>query len=184
MHPRKLIRKKATEIIGGALSAVNGSVVPNRADPSWQEDLPAFSVYTTSEEIEELTQAPRELKRTLELAVECAGEGESESDLSDKLDDYAEIVENIMGLNETLGGTCSDLILSRTRMKIAEEGEVLTGAVVLFFDVVYVTPVVKDSVSQASDDLNTMHADWRVGHNGEQTDTVTDAETLVEFSEQ
>lgn len=115
-------------------------VYTNRAEPlistSWQQDLPAIVIYTLDETAQPAWDAMnRTYKRTAQLAVELNVAADANTD--DALDDLAELVENAITQDDSLGGTCSELVLVGARCGIKSEGEQMTGVCLLLWDAVY-----------------------------------------------
>lgn len=149
-HQRQLIRQAVKAQLLGA-TAAEDRVYTNRMFPYTRAQLPALAVYTLEEEVEPFNTAPRELKRTLQLAIEAAVEETEEVD--DALDVLALQVEAAMDLDETLGGTASDSLLSSTQMEVIETGSRSAGVIRLEYTVTYYTHV--PQVREGLDDFVT-----------------------------
>lgn len=136
MHPRAAIRKAAA----AALASVGPTVYQNRVEPfistSWQEDLPAINVYTLDESARVFYDAGnRTYERVAQLAVEITVAANESTD--DVLDNLAELVENAITQDDSLAGTCSQLVLVSSRMGIKSEGEHVTGACLILWEATY-----------------------------------------------
>lgn len=133
-HPRQEIR----EAIAAALTdetAAEDRVYETRIVPWRRAKLPAISVYTLEESAEESGSAPPELKRTIQLAVECAvWQGEN---LDDAIDAICLEVEHAMRVDHTFAGKASESTLTATTIDIFEEGDKLIGVARLVYEVVY-----------------------------------------------
>lgn len=154
-HPRQEIRDAMFSILQTALASqgiLNFS--KNRFRKFWEEEeLPAVTVYTLSETSEIFDTAPRSLKRTLTLAVEVTVQ--DNEGLDDTVDNLALLIENAIYADETLGGKAWDVVLTGTDIIQKTEGEKITGAIILVFDVKYVSyaPGIK-----TLDDLEEIHS--------------------------
>lgn len=136
MHPRQAIRQAAA----AALATVGPTVYQNRAEPfistSWQQDLPALNVYTLDESAALAWDGgARTYKRVAQIGVEIAVAANESMD--NALDNLAELVENAITQDDSLAGTCSELVLVSTRMGLKGEGEQLYGACLILFEAVY-----------------------------------------------
>lgn len=137
-HPRQAIREAMIARLRSMIEPIGvvQSWNTNRFRPLWQdEELPAISVYTLTENAQEFSKAPRELKRELEVAVEIIAQGNARND--DTLDSIALLVEDAVHSDETFGGVCSDCLLTGSELIQQTEGEQITGAIVLRFAVTY-----------------------------------------------
>lgn len=143
MSTRADVRRKIVERLKDRTEAAE-RVFSNRARQLWPEELPAIMVYTRSETSKDFGSAPRSLERELRMAVEIVAK--ADENLDDELDTIAQQVEDRILGDDTLGGICSDIILTDTEMAVSGEGDTLFGSAVLTFRVVYHTEVyVKDA---------------------------------------
>lgn len=138
LHQRQRIREAAKAALVGK-TAVGDRVHETRILPWKKIELPAIAVYTLNEEVdpESARSAPRELERTVELAIEAFVEAGDNVD--DALDALALQIERAMHADETLGGTASDSILSSSEMAVLKDGEKLAGTIGLTYSVRYFT---------------------------------------------
>lgn len=175
-HPRTAIRKKAVELLMGN-TGVGASVYVSRVAPfivnDWDNQLPAISVYTMDEAGEIHNAAPREYRRTVQLAVEI--QGEADEALDDVLDEIARQVELILLRDDTLDGTASDLRYSQTQMVLREQGKTVIGACRIIFDADYLDEQPGPDFNETLDDLATVHTDYSLA--GEQDDPADRANT-------
>lgn len=140
MHPREQIRLSLLNMLKAAIEplAVVKTFNMNRFRAYWhEEELPAVSVYGLNENAEVFNEAPRNMRRRLELAVEIVAHGTEGVD--NFLDSLALQVENVVFMDETLVGSVSDCRLTATEMIQRTEGETPVGAIVLRFDATYFT---------------------------------------------
>lgn len=158
-HQRKIIRHAVVAALVNA-TAAGGRVKATRVDPHKKGGLPAISVYTSSEAVEEANAAPLELTR--DVALEVVG-WVADSDavpVDDAMDDIAEQIETVLSANRYLDGEAADMVLQSTVMQVREENggsDPLIGVVVLTYSVTYRTspPPPPDLVDFLS--VNAMH---------------------------
>lgn len=139
-HQREQIRISVLNMLKAAIEplAIIKTFNMNRFRAYWHdEEIPALSVYSLSETAEVFNEAPRNLRRRLELAVEIVAHGIEGID--NFLDSVALQVENVVFIDETLNGLVSDCRLTGTEMIQRTEGESPVGAIVLRFDATYFT---------------------------------------------
>ncbi len=137
-HPRQLIREAAREALVGKTQAAE-RVYETRIVPWRRLELPAIAIYTLDEEVDpsSASTAPRELTRTVDLAIEAyVKQGDN---VDDALDDIALEIERAMHADETLRGKASDSILASTQLGIVAEGEKTAGVAGLLYRVTYYT---------------------------------------------
>ncbi len=170
-HPRRDIRAAVADLLTNA-TAAGARVFRTRTTPYRRLESPAISVYTRSESVDPASKstAPRELTRTLMLAVEVAVKMGGAVD--DTLDDIAIAIERAIDADPTFGGVCSDSILSSTDIGVDEAGDKPIGMMVLTYAVTYFT----DAPSAADvtlDDLKTVDVKTSLGgqvHPGNQAE--------------
>ncbi len=189
---RKIIRKKVVAILKNKTDAKN-RVFPNAVVPPWEEELPVILIYPRSEGAGKYAEAPRELERDLDLAIEiiAAGPGPDEDgnapvdengnpkkSLEDILDDIAEQVECEMSRDETLGGTADDSILKNTESEFENTGGQPIGSARLTYGVTYYTMSPRSVDKQIGlPDFKEAGLDW---HIGDEDDTV-EAEDIIDI---
>lgn len=142
---RKQIRAAFKQLLTG-ISGVNSNVFASRSRQVWPEELPAILVYTRTETAEIYIDAPREYKRTLQLAVEIIAKGDENVD--EALDNLCQEVERRVFQDETLNDLVSDTILSDTEIDFVPDGEQPVGAARITFNVEYfsLAPEEKDGL--------------------------------------
>jgi hypothetical protein len=138
-HPRKEIRHAVRDLLAAAATAAGDHVTATRIFPYRKGDLPAISVYTLEETIDEESaeSAPRELLRSIDLEV--AGFVHAGSAVDDAMDDLAEQIEAAMDADPTFGGKAADSFLRSTTMGLTGDGDTIAGMVTLTYDVTYRT---------------------------------------------
>lgn len=140
---RKAIRHAITDVLLGNTDA-GANVFPSRILPVWATELPYIAVYTRDETAEIFNESPRELKRVVSVAIEIGGR--ADESLDDVLDDLAQQVERIMSENQTLGDVASNVLLTRTDIALADEGQQKHGGCVMTYEVTYYTLDVSEGV--------------------------------------
>lgn len=146
---RKIIRKKVVSILKNTTDA-GARVFPNASVPPWEEELPVILVYPRSESASKYAEAPRELEREIDFAIEVVAKGPEENtdlqtpesgvkSLEDILDDIAEQIECEMSRDETLGGTTDDSILTNSEFEFENVGGLPIGSVRLTYSMTYYT---------------------------------------------
>lgn len=138
-HPRKLIRQAVVALLTGA-TAAGTRVHGTRVDPYRGSRLPAISVYTLNDPVNE--DVSTDAEDTHELELEIAGfVAHSEAvPVDDAMDDLAEEIEAAMLDDRYLGGLAGDSRLIGTTMEIREDdgkSSPLVGIVVLTYAVTY-----------------------------------------------
>lgn len=173
MSTRSEVRNKIVERLRDQTDAAE-RVFSNRARQLWPEELPAILVYTRNETATDFGSAPRSLQRELRMAVEVVAKADEQ--LDDQLDLIAQQVEDRLLGDDTLGGICSDIILTDTEMSISGEGDTLFGSAVLNFRVLYHTDVVvKDERAELAD-LEKINVQWDLS-----SDDKIEAEDTIEL---
>lgn len=146
-HQRKLIRHAVVAVLANAATAAGARVQGTRIDSHKKTEIPAISVYTLSETVDDAGSgaAPREITRNVKLEVAGWVAHSDVLPVDDAMDDLAEQIESAMDANRYLGGEAADTILESTEMQVrAEDGrsDPLTGIVTLTYSVTYrTTPV-------------------------------------------
>lgn len=168
---RKDIRKQVMRLLKGR-TAAKSNVVVNRSETNWQENLPAINLYFRGEQVIEKDQAPRLMKRIIELEVEIIDEGRDGDELTDKLDDLCEQVEQCLSNDDSLRDTADDILLVRVgEMEADSEGSKPTGSQSLFFEITYHLAAPRSSRDQGTfPDLETVGGEWQVGHDDSEPD--------------
>lgn len=138
LHHRTIVRRAVRDLLKGKTTA--GERVDTTRVDTWRDnELPAISVYTTVEDVDDasIETAPRELTRDVE--VEVVGVVSSSERMDDAMDALALQIETVMHADPFLGGVAGDSILTGTEANIHNEGKRLIGIVVLTYKVTYRT---------------------------------------------
>jgi hypothetical protein len=139
-HSRTIIRHAVATLLRNASTAVGERVYTTRVDPYRRPELPALAVYTLDEASEVVEgSAPRELKRTLQLAVEA--EVAMSRNVDDVLDDLALQIELALHQDETWGGVAEDSHLDSTEIQVLGEQDKQVGVVRMVYQVTYCSDV-------------------------------------------
>jgi len=133
-HQRKTIRDQVITSLTG-LTTTGSNVFNSRVYPNEQSKLPLLNVYTISESSE--LDAVGSLLRSMDLVVE--GFASANSNIENTLDTIAKEVEEALGSDITLNGTCKNHFISSTEVTLANEGSLPIGVVRLVFTVIYRT---------------------------------------------
>lgn len=140
MHQRKLIRQAVKQMLINQTRA-GLRVFASRVIAWNANELPGIAVYTPIDETQEESKetAPRELVRDLMLVVECAmnATGAEPEDIENALDDFAQEVETVIGLDYTLRDSAKDAWIAGTETIILAEGDELISVAALKFKVEY-----------------------------------------------
>lgn len=172
---RKKIRDYIVSTLKGKTDA-RDRVFSSRTVANWTNNLPAINVYTTDEDINELNQAPRILKRMMtvrfEIAVSCSEEGKA----ADDLDRIMQQLEDVLEVDFRLGKRCDDLMLKRIAVEFDPGGEKPIGAAQMDWDCLYTTDAPGTRAGQNADkNFKGANIEWQTeGNNSvpEATDTL------------
>lgn len=162
-HPRKLIRQAVVALLTGA-TAAGARVYGTRVDPL-KKTLPAISVYTLTEEIDQdatAGTAPRELVRNVQLEIVGFVAHTDAVSVDDAMDDLAEQIEAAMDVDPYLGVLAGDSMLLQTAMEVVEDNgrsDPLVGVVTLTYDVTFRT---QPGAVTATDDFLRVGAKHRI----------------------
>ena len=181
---RRLIREAVKEILKNSIPEVEDRVFTNISSPMWREDTPQIFIFSRSEDIEDLDTAPKEYKRTIEMAIEIVAEGPedgeqdenfSEDDLTENvLDNIAEQVESLLEANETLGtfepdpdrlgNACAlvdEMALSGVEFEFVD-GDKATGSARLVYSMSYYEFRPKNNRHQIGGTFEKLFATWNI----------------------
>lgn len=140
-HPRKLIRQAIVDALKAASTAAGQRVYKSRATPWRTVELPAISVFSAEELVDEGSEesSPRELKRGADFVLDLVLAMPADGDVDDALDDLAEQVENAIDQDRYLGNTASDSFLVSSTFGEVPEGNRPMGALRLVYRTRYLT---------------------------------------------
>lgn len=164
-HQRELIRHAVVTLLTGANTAAGSRVVGTRVEPHQQRLLPAISVYTLSESVDQdsALRSPIELTRELKLEITAWVAHADAFPVDDAMDDLAEQIEAAMASDYYIAGTVADQILESTEMQVVEDdgrSDPLVGIVTLTYAITYRT--VPADMGVGLDDFLTVNAQQKV----------------------
>lgn len=142
--------------------------------------LPALVIYTRNEQAEVFNAAPRIYRCTVELVFEYIA-ADSE-DVDNVLDSGAEIIERIIGRNDTISETANDSDYTGSQLAIVDQGDMPIGSIILTFAVEYDRGAPDDDYNATLDDLATVTTQFNL--NNQQDDPADRAETRIEGLDQ
>lgn len=176
-HRRKRIRDAAMAALLAASTSAGSRIFSTRSVPWRRLQLPAVSVYALSETSDDQQTSPRELYRTLTLAIEAAVEaGEN---IDDTLDAMALELERAMHADSTLGEVCGDSMLVGTELEVAEQGDKPIGLLRLTYKCWYRTDA-PDAEDQAPVDMETVDVQTSLGGKQAEADQAHDQLTQLD----
>lgn len=132
---RKAIREALRELLVDT-TAAGSNVFINRSTPLHQGEVPGLLVYARDEEVEVATDAPREYKRKVRIAVEAAV-AEDDELVDDKLDDLLTQVELLVFADPTLDGCAAESRLLSVELDYDDTGDRNHAGGRVTFEVVY-----------------------------------------------
>lgn len=158
---RKIIRNEIVDILQRASIVNRKSLRASRSTVYEIKDLPAISVYTRQEEIEERSEAPREGRRNLSLVIEVIVADSEDNEASDKLDAIVEKIESTLTEDDTIDCSADDIILRRIDFDFEGENfEKPIHSASMEWLVKYRDYFPRGPRSDENEDLETIHADW------------------------
>jgi hypothetical protein len=137
-NERKAIRHAVRDLLDGTTDAED-RVYASRILPLKKHTLPVITVYTLDETVDadSVNTAPRELTRNLSLVIEAwVSPGE---DPDDRMDDFAQQIEDVMHADPYLGGAVGESVLESTETELLIEGDREMGLVILTYAITYRT---------------------------------------------
>lgn len=139
LHERKLIRDQIMAQLLNRTSAAD-RVVPSRSAP-FRGTLPSIGVYVDNDQTDEdsADTAPRKLKRTIQVAIDCWVE--ATDNLEDVFDAIALEVETAMDADDFLGDTAMWSWPASTECGVTTNGNREIGCAHMVYTVVYKSPM-------------------------------------------
>ena len=138
-HQRKVIRKAIVQALTDKTSA-GPRVSTTRVDDYQESELPAISVYTSSELVDgDSRTSALELTRELTVDIVGAVAVRSTEQLEDELDDFAAEIEAVFDSDPYIGGPASVSVLAATEPSIKLGGDTPIGFITLSYTVTYRT---------------------------------------------
>lgn len=164
-HPRKLIRQGFVALLVRANTAAGVRVVGTRVEPHKKAQLPAISVYTLRESVDQDAStgaAPRELTRAVKVEIVGWVAHSDTLPVDDAMDDLAEQIEAAVDADPYLGSEAADSILEETTMQVLEDdgrSDPLIGIVTLTYSVTYRT---SPAAPSSLEDFRRVKADHKI----------------------
>jgi len=162
---RKLIRHAVVALLAGAGTAAGARVYASRIEPFKSIQLPAFAVYTLTDEVDEDAESGLVETRVIEMDVDGWVAHKDSAPADDAMDDLAEQAENAIiatiSTGSMLGGLVTDIALVSTRMQlVAENGlsDPTCGQVTLKYAVTYLRDLT--ATADDLDDFRTVDAKY------------------------
>ena len=192
---RTEIRRRICALIANSIEEFEGRVFAELVTPVWTENLPACCFYLRSEEVSELNGSPKELRRSLTVAVEIKAKGleppqaitQGKDPVAEILDCLSRKVELALMTDDSLGedglGNCvaDKTTLISTEYEFEPNGDQVVGSVRLGFIIMYAEFAPENVKSQGvTADLDTVGVDWHIGHDSGPPDK-TDIEAQDEI---
>lgn len=160
-HQRQAIRKAVQAALVAASTSAGSRVLTTRMVPWHRSELPAVGIYTLEETVDDKASGPRELTRSLQLAIE-AGVNHADDAADDILDALCLQIEQAMHVDFTFGGACSDSVLASTEIDVAEVGNRTVMVARMVYSVRYYT-YAPDAADQTLPTLNTADVKYDLG---------------------
>lgn len=124
-HPRKAIRQAVVALLVAANTAAGARVKGTRVAPHRKSQLPALSVYTLNDPVDEDLSTNTTEAHELELEVALWVENLDSNPADDAMDDLAEQVEAAMRATvysgSMLGGKATKIVFKGTVMEVVED---------------------------------------------------------------
>jgi hypothetical protein len=152
-----VIREAVKAKLIAAATVAGSRVYENRMLPWRVAELPAIALYTDEESSQHNDSAPRELERTLSLAIEAGASANDNVD--DTLDAFAQQIERAMHADETFSGVCEDSWLAATELVISVDGNRPIAMLRMIYTVRYYT-YAPEAADVVLDDLKTTDTKW------------------------
>lgn len=181
MHKRTQIADAVVKILknktlAGANVAYSYTPKPN------MDQLPVVLIYNQSEQVEEFSQAPRELRRNLFMSVEMIADGSDDAEMTVRLDELADQVEQLLSQDDSLNCTADDIILNSVEFQYeGDEHQSPIGSCRLIYLIKYRELMPREVVNV--DDFNSVKADWDISPEGN-PDGKIEAQDIIEFSKE
>ena len=173
---RKTIRNYIVSKLKGSRVINTGNIGANRIRPLWTENLPALNVRMEDGDAEDSGTSPREFTHKVSVTIEIADKCKTtEEDLSDKLDDISERVEELIFSDEFLNGLANRIDVSGFGLDIQENGSELQGTLRTTYNVEYKESRPRTRFGQKLDDLETITAKYNMS---EDEDVATADDTI------
>ncbi len=159
----KQIRAAIADRLRNRIPAVGDAVSTNRADEVWDRHLPAIVVYTKSETLERVEQAPPSYDCTARVVVEVLASDVDGSPMDDQLDDVCQAVRDLLFLDPRLSVELPDMVrdakLVSVDSTVEDGGERLIAGARMTWEYVYVDEAPEGDPADLWP-LKTVHTDY------------------------
>lgn len=173
MTIRRQIKEHIRDSLKGETRA-GEHVFIGQSGPSWVEDLPVILIYTPTESISRYNESRKDYLKTLSVSIELIDKGDSDDKLDQNLEELLDKIVRKLELDETLGCLVDSIEQAGVEMQTESDGQSPSGAIVCQWNVFYLEDAIRGD-DQCLDDFQGADADWKIGHNNEGHDGVTDA---------
>lgn len=164
-HKRTIILNEIVQTLKG--KTIAGQNVAYSFTPKPQmNNLPVVLVYAQNEEIEQLSQAPREMRRNLFVTVEAIADGSDDVEMTVRIDDLADEIEQLLSEDDTLNCSADDILLSSVQFQYeGEDIENPIGSCRLIYQIKYRDFFPREQVNV--DDFDSIKTEWDISPQGE-----------------
>jgi len=177
-HKRTLIADAIVKKLKGKTIAGDNVAYSYTVKPSMTQ-MPIILVYNISETFEELSQAPRELRRNLFISIEAIADGSDDVEMTIRIDELADQIEQLIAQDDTLNCTVDDIVLNGVQFQYeGDESESPIGSCRMSYLVKYREFMPRDQIE--TDDFNSIGAKWDISPEGE-PDGDFEAEDIIDF---
>ena len=157
-HPRETIRKTVRDILVNGNTEAGNNIFMNKMNHPDDTCLPVVIIYTESESIELMDQAPKRQKRTMLLQLEVMTQRPKEDDNNDLLDQLTLQIEKLLADDDDWNQTVNDQNLVSLRFEFRENGRVPIAACLMGYEVEYLTEYPEDVATQRAANLTDLDA--------------------------
>ena len=180
MHQRNVIRNAITAVLLAAKTDADDRVFPTQKLMYALRNLPAISVYSSTEKSTLDDTAPRELTRIALFTIESivkSGEGVDEGfNVDDEMDNMAEQIERAMDTDPYLGGQAFQSHLVETDAISQEDGDRQLGILTMTYQVSYRTFAFVPP--ENTDEFKTADTTYNLGNEQDPADQTSDEITV------
>lgn len=188
MIERRILRQAARAALLGKTRA-GQNVDASRPNPITQNPsalvehtkLPRIVLYTRTTRSQVFDESPRRYRHEVELAAECVLEVGPGQNIDDELDLFEDQALRALLVDDTLGGTVDDLLLTGSRNVVDTAGDRLIAATIISFDAVVYTYAPINGTLELPD-LQRVNVEYNLS--GEQPDPADRAQSNIEGLDQ
>lgn len=177
MHERQAIRDAVVAALLGE-TAAGARVEASRFEPADADELPMVCVYTLEESVSQdsVNTAPRELTRSLRVAIDGYAGVPANGAIDTSLDDLALEIETAMDADLNFGSAVADSILENTEVLIGLAGERPLGCVHLIYAMTYRT---YQRIADPDDALDSVDVHYSLSGEQDADDQANDVLTQI-----